>query len=110
LKMIYLLYYTHRDLGGFAGKTNAFIIRIHVDYKDDRGLLEHEKIHVKQFWKNPLHGLFYKFSKDYRLKSEVEAYRKQIEYGADLDQMAWLLWSRYDLKITLDEARDLLEE
>lgn len=106
--MIYLRYYTRKDLGGFAGKAYAFVILIHKDYKDDKGLLEHEKIHVKQFWRNPLHGLFYKIFKDYRLKSEVEAYRKQIEYGADIDKMAWLLWDRYDLDITLDEAKKLL--
>ena len=106
--MLYLIYYTYRDLNGFAGKTNAFIIRINVAYKGDKGLLEHEKVHVGQFWRNPLHGLFYKFSRSYRLKSEVEAYRKQVEYGADIDKMAWLLWNRYDLDITLDEAKEYL--
>lgn len=108
--MLYLRYYTRKDLDGFAAKAYAFVILIHVDYKNDRGLLEHEKIHVEQFWKNPLHGLFYRFSKSYRLKSEVEAYRKQIEYGADIDKMAWFLWDRYGLEITLDEANGLLKQ
>ena len=61
--MLYLRYYTRKDLDGFAAKAYAFVILIHVDYKNDRGLLEHEKIHVEQFWKIPYTDYFTDFQK-----------------------------------------------
>lgn len=64
----------------FGAITIFFIIFIRSEHKDDVALIEHEKIHVKQFFRTfGLHGLFYKFSKKYRLNSEIEAYRRQIE-------------------------------
>jgi hypothetical protein len=107
--MIYLKFCVDSLPNGFAGKTNAFVIRILKSHKDDRGLLEHEKVHVKQFWRCPLHGLFYRFSEDYRLKSEVEAYRVQYKYGADLDTLADHLSSKYDLMLTFEKAKELIK-
>jgi hypothetical protein len=106
--MIYLRFYVDSLPNGFAGKANMFVIRILKSHKDDRGLLEHEKVHVKQFWRNPLHGLFYKYSEDYRLKSEVEAYRVQYRYGADLNILADHLSSKYDIFISYTKAKELI--
>ena len=103
-----LIFYVDKLPNGFAGKTNAFVIRILKSHKDDRGLLEHEKVHVKHFWRNPLHGWFYRFSEDYRLKSEVEAYRVQYRYGADLNILADHLSSKYDIFISYTEAKELI--
>lgn len=78
--------------------------------KDDLGLLEHEKVHVKQFWKLLLlHPILYYFSKKYRLKSEVEAFKKQLEYWpGNKNLYAYFLSTNYGLDITLDKARSLL--
>jgi|LSQX01.1.fsa_nt_gb hypothetical protein len=106
---MYLLFYTKRKIiKGFAGITLGFIIIINEDYKNDKCLLEHEKVHVKQFWNNPLFCMLYLISKKYRLKSEVEAYKKQIECGANPDRMAQFLCEKYNLNITFDEAKKLL--
>jgi len=107
--MIYLKFYVNKLPNEHAGKSNAFIIRILKSHKDDKGLLEHEKIHVRQFWRNPLfHGLRYQLSRSYRLKAEVEAYREQLKYGADIDRLSWFLCEKYDLGLSFDEAKRLL--
>lgn len=79
--MLYSLTYTELMPPTSSGEARAWFIKIRTHHKDDVGLLEHEKIHVWQFWRTlGFHGLLYKFSKRYRLKAEVEAYRKQLEY------------------------------
>ena len=52
--------------------------------------------------------MFYRYSIEYRLKAEVEAYREQLKYGAEIDRLAWLLCEKYDLGISFDEAKRLL--
>lgn len=120
----HILIYTDRLPENSNGCANAFIIRIRPSHKDDRGLLEHELIHVKQFWCHGLliHSVLYRYNKRYRLKCEVEAYRKQLEYPhpkygtGELWQMyAWWLaapgWVEgYDLQdiVTKEEALALL--
>lgn len=81
--MLHFTFYTDSFLIGkeFAGCTYGPFIFIRPRYKDDKGLLEHEKVHVKQFWRTlMLHGLFYALSNRYRLKCEVEAYKEQLKY------------------------------
>jgi len=106
--MIYFILYVDKLPDQYAGKANAFIICILKTHKDDKGLLEHEKVHVKQFWRCPLHGLLYRYSIEYRLKAEVEAYREQLKYGADIDRLSWFLCEKYDLGLSFDEAKRLL--
>ena len=75
-----MIFYTTNKklLKGFDGYAYGPIAFIHEDKRGDAGLLVHEKVHIKQFWKTlGLHGLLYKFSKKYRLKSEREAYTAQ---------------------------------
>ena len=93
----------------FAGMTLGPFVFIRPSYKDDIGLLNHELTHVKQFWKNPLMGLLYQFSKKYRLQYEAEAYNTQLKYAPSrLDLFAGYLVSNYNLQITLDEARQAI--
>ena len=98
----------------FSAYTIGFIILVRPDYKDDIGLIEHEKIHVKQFWRTlGLNGLFYFFSKKKRLEYEVEAYRKQLEYAEERSTskklFAYYLVANYKLDITKEEAARLLD-
>lgn len=63
------------------GQANGPVVRIRPAYRDDEGLLQHELIHVRQWWRTlGLHSLLYLCSKKYRLKAEVEAYREQIKW------------------------------
>ena len=97
----------------FHACTNGFIIRMRPEHKNDEGLLKHELIHVKQFWLNGLliHAIGYRFSKSYRLKCEVEAYREQLKYlpaTIDLGYYKWIyagfMAEKYGLGITKEKA------
>lgn len=108
-------FYSTRFLNGHAGTVKVFfipIIFIDPRYKDDQGLLAHEQCHVRQAWRNvfpPIHALRYTFSKAYRLKCEVEAYKKQLEYNPTAaPHFANYLATRYDLDITPEKALELL--
>ena len=104
--MIYSLKYTDDLPAGFNGWAWLWHIKIRPAYSDDIGLLEHEKVHVKQFWRlGTLHAYLYWLSKRYRLKCEVEAYREQLKYGGDIDLFAKFISEKYDLKITIEDAR-----
>ena len=72
------------DLGPFAGRSNGFFVRIVEKYKEDRGLLEHELQHCRQFYRTLcLHGLLYKFVDKYRYKMELECYKIQLGFCKD---------------------------
>ncbi|OPY87923.1 MAG: hypothetical protein A4E72_01405 [Syntrophus sp. PtaU1.Bin208] len=90
---MYLIFYTDRMPKYSSGCANGPIIRIRPAYRDDRGLLEHEKVHVKQWWRTfGFHSLLYLCSKKYRLAAEVEAYRVQLRYNPEniLKYAGWL--------------------
>ena len=114
--MIYTLKLTDKIEAGTAGYARAWMIRIRPAYKDDIGLLEHEKTHVLQFWKLGafFHTLRYAISKSYRLKAEVEAYRVQLEYPPANGQdeyrriYAGFIAKDYNLGISEEEAYRLL--
>lgn len=98
----------------FSAYTIAFLILVRPKYRDDIGLIEHEKIHVHQFWRTfGFNGLFYFFSKKKRLQYEVEAYRKQLEFspepGTSKKLFACYLASNYKLDITKEEAIKLFD-
>ena len=89
----------------FAACTYGPFIFIRPTKRDDVGLREHEKVHVKQFWRNPLFGLAYFFSKKARFKYEVEAYREQLKYSPGKEAVfADLLCRKYNLNITMVDA------
>jgi hypothetical protein len=116
--MIYFKFYTNKFLSKllvgerFAAKTYGLFILIKDEYKSDSGLLEHEKTHVKQFWKNPLFfGLRYLLSKDFRLKTEVEAYKVQMKYskpGSELIFAKYII-NKYNLGLTYEDTDRIVE-
>lgn len=112
--MLHKVIYTNNIIPDkFAGQTIGPFIFIRPEYKDDTGLLEHEKVHVRQFWRTlGLFGIPYLLSKKYRLKYELEAYKEQLKYYAQDKKpvFAQHLATKYDLNITVEEALKLLSE
>jgi hypothetical protein len=94
-----------------AGTTYGPFIFIKPEYKDDIGLLAHEREHVAQwFCTFGLHSLFYRLSERYRLWSEVRAYRVQLKHSPGREELfASFIAERYKLKITQQEALELLK-
>jgi hypothetical protein len=94
----------------FTAQTYGPFIFVRPKAKDDIGMLEHEKIHVKQFWESwGTFGLWYWLSKKSRAKYEAEAYREQLKYHPDKTEVyAWNLATKYNLGITQDQARAML--
>lgn len=112
----YTLCYTDKFVPErFGGIVYGLFIFIRPKHRDNTGLLEHELIHVEQFYRpKSILMLRYKFSKSYRLKCEVEGYKKQIQYY-DSDQVERLLRvfagyiaTKYKLDITQEDAYNLL--
>jgi hypothetical protein len=104
--MLFKVFYTNRCIAPrFAAETYGPFIFVRPSYSLDVGLIEHEKTHVKQFWKNPLFGLFYMFSKKSRFAYEAEAYRTQLKYNPGREELyASFLVKNYNLGITQDQA------
>lgn len=109
--MLFKVFYTHRFIAErFGAQTYGPFIFIRPKYSFDTGLLEHEKVHVKQFWKNPFFGLWYLFSKKDRFAYEAEAYRKQLEFSPGKEEVfASHLTTKYNLGITRQQALDALK-
>ena len=102
---------------GAKATTRGFIIFVDPEFKDDLGLVPHEQVHVDQFFRTcGMHVFLDRFSKDYRFKSEAEAYREQLqhyplaEYPQRLDDYATFLAEHYGLGITKEQAVELLKE
>ena len=96
----------------FAGYNYGPVIAIRPRCRNDRGLLEHEMVHSRQWWRGLGigHILGYWLSKSYRLRCEVEAYREQARWAAGdvRPSLAQSLATKYDLGITYTEALALL--
>lgn len=133
----YLVKYTEKLPNGFGGTAQGPLIKILSKYKDDTGLIEHEKTHVRQWYAAmaialllcalltlvvssslwPLfglapvvHPLLYKLVRPYRQWCEVQAYRKQLATGGygDNEFAVIALIEKYDLGLSVDKARALL--
>lgn len=64
---------------GADGITNFWMIRLRPGYTE--GQLQHELVHVGQFWSNPIKDTWLRaFSQKYMCDSEIPAYKKQLEY------------------------------
>lgn len=109
-----LIFYTDRIIPArFAGLTIACIVLIRPKYRTDAGLLAHERVHVRQFWRSlGFSMLLYELSKSWRLRFEVEAYRAQMAcYPDDRARLfAGFLTEKYRLGITPGEAFKKLME
>ena len=92
--------------------TRGPVIFIRPEHRNDAGLLAHEKVHVRQWWRTlGLHSFLYLFSKAYKLRAEVEAYKVQAKYAKGHDPMptyAHFIATKYNLNITEEEALALL--
>jgi len=84
---------------GLDARTFGFIILVRPDSIGDIPLIEHEKIHVKQFKANPImFPLHYWLCRECRLKYEVGAYKREIEVVGTLGRdvvSARNLYARY---------------
>jgi hypothetical protein len=108
--MLFKVFYTDSIIQSkFSGQTYGPFIFIRPSKRSDIGLLEHEKVHVKQFWSNPLFGLWYLFSKKSRAKFEAEAYCVQLKYSPGKEDIfANHLATKYNLGISHAEALAML--
>lgn len=108
----YFLEYTDSMSEKFGGAAKFASIKIRPKYEDDKGILEHEKIHVKQWYVVSflilifglipififdflyyipaliivsfcLHGWLYSYVDIYRLWAEIFAYREQLKWYPD---------------------------
>lgn len=88
------------------------------DYANDWPTVVHELEHCKQFWRGGLviHFARYYISRNYRLRSELEAYRAELavcqpgERQTRLEDSARALASGYQLGLDTDTCRALLQE
>jgi hypothetical protein len=88
------------------------IIQIRPELKEDKGLLQHELEHIKQWQKRWLtHPILYRFSKKYRLQCEAAAYKVQVDVSDNPFRLliaARSLSLRYNLGITEAEAEQAI--
>ena len=64
-----------------AGKNFVFFIQINKISIEKNKLIKHELVHSEQFFRTlGLHAILYYTSLEYRLRAEVEAYRKDGRY------------------------------
>ena len=105
--MIYTVIYTTIGVP-MGGKSFGPLILIRPKYRDDRGLLEHEKVHVRQWWAWAKTGFLHRPS---HFDREVEAYREQIKWYPypTINYFAERLANNYGFDITIDEARKALQ-
>lgn len=105
-----VIFYTNWLIPGkFSAMTYGPFIFIRPTRKGDAGLVAHEQTHVKQFWRNPLFGLWYLFSKKARLGYELEAYKAQLPHDPSrLNALAEALANRYGLGLSVGDAKRMI--
>jgi hypothetical protein len=112
--MIYKIIYTNKFIPSrFAARSIGPLILVRPKYTGDKGLIEHEKVHVKQYWLTlGLFGIPYNLFKKFRLICEVAAYKEQLKhYDTDKTQLfAYHLATLYNLDITQEKAVELLSK
>ena len=77
-----MIFYTNRFIPtGSAGCARGPVILIRPEYRYDKGLEAHERVHTYQWWHTlGLHSFLYLFSKRYRLRAEIGAYKEQLKW------------------------------
>lgn len=96
----------------FAACNYGPITLIRPGQRNNAGLHAHEATHERQFYRTfGLMGILYLLSRKHRQRYEVEAYREQLKFApSNLDYYANSLATKYNLDITVEEARRLLKE
>lgn len=109
-----LTFYTDRFIPSISrGCARGPLIFIRPQYKDDRGLLEHEKVHRKQWLRTiGIHPFLYLFSDKYKLRAEVEAFKEQAQWYADdrLPYFAKVIATKYELNVSEEDVLKLLKD
>ncbi len=102
--------YTNRFIPKRFDAINLFfVILIRPQFRTDRGLLEHERVHTQQVWKYLIfQPILYHCSKKWRLRFELEAFKVQIKYGMKVERAALLLSKNYNLELSPTNATLLL--
>jgi chorismate mutase len=93
-----------------AGCAYGPVILIRPAYREDRGLLEHELEHRRQWLRSfGLHGLLYLLSDRYKLWAEVAAYKRQLIYSPGRERrFAEFIATRYGLSVSVEEVEGVL--
>jgi hypothetical protein len=102
-----MIFYTNRFIKPWAaGCARGPFIFIRPQYHADLGILAHERVHVRQWWRTfGLHSILYPFSREYRMWAEAEAYKAQLEFSpGNLSYFAARMVEHYDLRITQAHA------
>jgi len=104
------VFYTDRFIPERYSAINLFfVILIRPKFRNDVGLLAHERVHTRQVLRSfGLHIIMYHLSKNWRLKSVIEAYKVSVKYGMKIDRAALLIASNYDLEISPTNAALML--
>lgn len=109
-----MIFYTNRFIPDqHLAVARGPLIFVRPECRGDKGLLAHEKVHRRQWWRTlGVHSLLYLFVPEYRLAAEVEAFREQARHYLDdrMPTFARLLATNYGLKITVDSALAALLE
>ena len=103
-----VIYTSLLPTGGLT--VNQGLVFIHSRYKEDQGLLEHEKLHQEQMKVTGTWLFWWKYLTDrnFRLASELACYKKQLGYGASPFTLADYLSKDYYLGINFSQAYELL--
>lgn len=100
-----LLFWAH----GFCLTPN--LVFLQPARKDDKALLEHEKVHAAQMQRVGMLAFWWRYLTDpkFRLTAELEAYRVQLRMQPGrVNSFAETLATKYRLNITAAEARKML--
>ena len=102
-------YVPYLPIGGIT--LSPSLILINRKFRNDKALLAHELCHAQQmivtgtlkFW------ILYLFSRQFRMKSEIEAYKVSIKTGRSMYLCAYNLADMYYLGIDYNQAVNYLK-
>jgi hypothetical protein len=102
--------------GRIVGLSLGFAVLVRDDYANDEPTLVHELVHCKQFFRSGglLHFFRYFLSTQYRLSTEIEAYKAELAScdftikAARLDESACALANGYRLNLSAAQCKALL--
>jgi len=102
-----------RPIGGYAKRWKIYILE---KYRNDKGILEHEKCHVRQWYFTlGIHSILYRFADWYKLWAEVQAYKIQLktnppEWPDYTDLYAKFITNNYGLDVDIEDVKRKLRK
>lgn len=114
------------DVPRLTGVAKGPVVYMKTAKSENPALLAHELEHVRQWWRLPIiHNILMLVSSKYKLRSEIQAYRIQIEkrveshnltLAADIEyyrteyakRYAGFLDEKYDIPVSYEQALNLL--